>query len=88
MTNSTFEHAVATVHNVNGNPVTTDTNIDFLDAYATGNGDPGTRAHDFNVALLNDDDFFSFSPFLNFELEDSTCSTDTFFSSPYTEDES
>ena len=90
MGNSKFEHIVATVHEMNGETVTADTDLAAFETALDRESTFNARAADFNNALLRDDDFFGFPEFLNFlPLEASTSSNDstaTFFSSPDTSD--
>ena len=92
MGNSKFEHIVATIHNMNGEPVTASTPIEDLSGFVGDESTYNARATDFNIDALRDDDFFDFSRVFEFSpLEASTSSSDsttTFFSFRDTSDES
>jgi len=92
MGNSKFEHIVATVHEMNGETVTADTDINAFEAALDRDSTYNARATDFNNALLRDDDFFGFPQLFEFleELEplSSQDSTTTFFSFSDTSDQS
>ena len=92
MGNSKFEHIVATIHNMNGTPVTASTPLEDLSGFVGDESTYNARATDFNIDALRDDDFFDFSRVFEFSpLEASTSSNDsttTFFSFRDTSDES
>ena len=87
MGNSRFEHIVATIHNMNGSPVTVDTQLEDLGSFVGQESTYNARATAFNInTLRDDDDFFEFSRVFEFELEDSQNSTTTIFSFSDTSD--
>ena len=88
MGNSKFEHIVATVHEMNGETVTADTQLEAFDRALEQESTSRRRAFDFNNDALSRV-FPEFFEFLE-ELEplSSQDSTDTFFSFPDTSDES
>ena len=88
MGNSKFEHIVATVHEMNGETVTADTQLEAFDRALEQESTSRRRAFDFNNDALSRV-FPEFFEFLE-ELEplSSQHSTDTFFSFPDTSDES
>ena len=88
MGNSKFEHIVATVHEMNGETVTADTQLEAFDRALEQESTSRRRAFDFNNDALSRV-FPEFFEFLE-ELEplSSQDSTATFFSFPDTSDES
>ena len=88
MGNSKFEHIVATVHEMNSQTVTADTQLEAFDRALEQESTSMRRAFDFNNDALSRV-FPEFFEFLE-ELEplSSQDSTSTFFSFPYTPDES
>ena len=88
MGNSKFEHIVATVHEMNGETVTADTQLEAFDRALEQESTSRRRAFDFNNDALSRV-FPEFFEFLE-ELEplSSQDSTSTFFSFPDTSDES
>ena len=66
MGNSKFEHIVATIHNMNGTPVSASTPLEDLSGRVGDESTFNARATDFNIASLRDDDFLTFPEFLNF----------------------
>ena len=88
MGNSKFEHIVATVHEMNGETVTADTQLEAFDRALEQESTSRRRAFDFNNDALSRV-FPEFFEFLE-ELEplSSQDSTSTFFSFCDTSDES
>jgi hypothetical protein len=78
MPTPTYEHIVATAHRINGEPVTVDTDLSFLDEHIDRDG-----AHAYNNDLLSRDDFFTVDGIFSDdvfdfrELEDSQDSVST-----------
>ena len=89
MGNSKFEHIVATVHEMNGETVTADTQLEAFDRALEQESTSRRRAFDFNNDALSRVFFPEVFDFLG-ELEplSSQDSTTTFFSFPDTSDES
>ncbi len=88
MGNSKFEHIVATVHEMNGETVTADTQLEAFDRALEQESTSRRRAFDFNNDALSRvfPEFFEF--FGELEPLSSQDSTTTFFSFPDTSDES
>ena len=59
MGNTKYEHAVVTAHQINGEQVTTDTPLDFIEENIEAPSTSIARANDFNnIFLTTVDDFF------------------------------
>lgn len=88
MGNSKFEHIVATVHEMNGETVTADTQLEAFDRALEQESTSRRRAFDFNNDALSRvfPEFFEF--FGELEPLSSQDSTTTFFSFSDTSDES
>jgi len=69
MGNTKYEHAVLSVHQINGQEVTTDTPLDFIEENLECPGTSLARANDFNNTLLTTVDDFFFPELFEFELE-------------------
>ena len=77
MGNTKYEHAVVTAHQINGEQVTTDTPLDFIEENIEAPSTSIARANDFNNTLLTSvDDFFFPEFFFEFELEPSSQKSD------------
>ena len=76
MGNTKYEHAVVTAHQINGEQVTTDTPLDFIEENIEAPSTSIARANDFNNTLLTTVDDFFFPELLNFELEPSSQKSD------------
>ncbi len=69
MGNTKFEHAVVTAHQINGEQVTTNTSLDFIEENIDVPGTSIARANEYNNTLLTTVDDFFFPELLEFELE-------------------
>ena len=76
MGNTKYEHAVVTAHQINGEQVTTDTPLDFIEENIEAPSTSIARANDFNNTLLTTVDDFFFPELFEFELEPSSQKSD------------
>jgi len=76
MGNTKYEHAVVTAHQINGEQVTTDTPLDFIEENIEVPSTSIARANDFNNTLLTTVDDFFFPELFEFELEPSSQKSD------------
>jgi len=76
MGNTKYEHAVLSVHQINGAEVTMDTPLDFIEQNMDSPSTSLARANDFNNTLLTTVDDFFFPELFEFELEPSSQKSD------------